>query len=49
MPDRAVEIEALNANDLDYNYDKRGLAALRRRLYYAIHDYQGASCTRVRF
>jgi hypothetical protein len=39
---RQLDIEQLAADDLEYNYDKKGLAALRRRLMSAIHGYQGA-------
>jgi hypothetical protein len=35
-------MDALAADDLEYNYDKAGLAALRRRLAAAIHDFKGA-------
>jgi hypothetical protein len=42
MEGRSVDIEALAADDLEYNYDLDGLAALRRRLAAAIHNYQGA-------
>lgn len=38
----AVDIEALNADDLDYHYTVQGLAALRRRLVRAISRYSGA-------
>jgi hypothetical protein len=36
------DMDALAADDLEYNYDKAGLAALRRRLAAAIHDFKGA-------
>ena len=36
------DIEQMAADDLEYNYDKTGLAALRRRLFAAIHNYKGA-------
>jgi hypothetical protein len=36
------DIEQMAADDLEYNYDKAGLAALRRRLFAAIHEYKGA-------
>ncbi len=39
---RQLDIEQLAADDLEYNYDKAGLAALRRRLARAIHEYKGA-------
>jgi hypothetical protein len=39
---RNLDIERLNADDLEYNYDLAGLAALRRRLAAAIHSYKGA-------
>ncbi|GBF88476.1 hypothetical protein Rsub_01189 [Raphidocelis subcapitata] len=38
----ALDIESLAADDLEYNYDLAGLAALRRRLGAAIHAYKGA-------
>lgn len=37
------DLDALAADDLEYNYDKAGLAALRRRLAAAIHDFKGAA------
>ncbi|GIL77008.1 hypothetical protein Vretimale_3267 [Volvox reticuliferus] len=36
-----IDIESLNAEDLEYNYDVAGLAALRRRMFYAISTYKG--------
>lgn len=36
------DMDSLGADDLEYNYDKAGLAALRRRLAAAIHDFKGA-------
>ncbi len=39
---RQLDIEQLAADDLEYNYDLKGLAALRRRLMAAIHGYKGA-------
>lgn len=36
------DMDSLCADDLEYNYDKPGLAALRRRLSAAIHDFKGA-------
>lgn len=36
------DLDSLNADDLEYNYDKAGLAALRRRLAAAIHDFKGS-------
>lgn len=39
---RNVDMEAMNAEDLEYNYDKKGMAALRRRLTHAINEYQSA-------
>jgi hypothetical protein len=36
------DLDALGADDLEYNYDIPGLAALRRRLTAAIHDFKGA-------
>ncbi len=36
-------MDSLAADDLEYNYDMAGLAALRRRLAAAIHDFKGAS------
>lgn len=36
------DMDSLAADDLEYNYDKAGLAALRRRLAAAIHDFKGA-------
>jgi hypothetical protein len=39
---RELDIEQLAADDLEYNYDVQGLAALRRRLAAAIHNYKGA-------
>lgn len=36
------DMDSLGADDLEYNYDKPGLAALRRRLAAAIHDFKGA-------
>jgi hypothetical protein len=42
MAGRHLDIEGLAADDLEYNYDLAGLAALRRRLAAAIHNYQGA-------
>eukprot|EP00882_Tetradesmus_deserticola_P011812 GHRQ01012503.1.p1 GENE.GHRQ01012503.1~~GHRQ01012503.1.p1 ORF type:complete len:656 (+),score=303.76 GHRQ01012503.1:330-2297(+) len=36
------DMDTLAADDLEYNYDKAGLAALRRRLAAAIHDFKGA-------
>ncbi|GIL58629.1 hypothetical protein Vafri_13639 [Volvox africanus] len=36
-----IDIESLNAEDLEYNYDVAGLAALRRRMIYAISTYKG--------
>ncbi|GAX78046.1 hypothetical protein CEUSTIGMA_g5488.t1 [Chlamydomonas eustigma] len=36
-----IDIEGLSAEDLEYNYDKKGLADLRRRMMYAVADYQG--------
>ncbi|KAI8462677.1 MAG: LMBR1-like membrane protein-domain-containing protein [Monoraphidium minutum] len=39
---RSLDIERLAADDLEYNYDVAGLAALRRRLAAAIHNYKGA-------
>ena len=38
---RNVDIEALTAEDLEYNYEKSGLADLRGRLFAAIHEYKG--------
>ena len=38
---RNVDIEGLSAEDLEYNYDKKGLAELRRRMKNAVADYQG--------
>lgn len=37
------DLDSLAADDLEYNYDMAGLAALRRRLAAAIHDFKGAS------
>ncbi len=42
LANRNVEIDHLRAEDLEYNYDKKGLAALRRRLFWAIAEYRGA-------
>jgi len=42
MQGRTLNIEGLAADDLEYNYDLPGLAALRRRLAAAIHNYKGA-------
>jgi len=42
MQGRTLDIEQLAADDLEYNYDMAGLAALRRRLAAAIHAYKGA-------
>jgi hypothetical protein len=42
MANRHLDIERLAADDLEYNYDVQGLAALRRRLTGAIHNYKGA-------
>ncbi|MEW5297623.1 MAG: hypothetical protein WDW36_000821 [Sanguina aurantia] len=42
MEARNVDIEALKAEDLEYNYDLQGLAELRRRMFYAIAVYKGA-------
>jgi hypothetical protein len=39
---RTIDVERLAADDLEYNYDMAGLAALRRRLAAAIHNYKGA-------
>ncbi|GLC39990.1 hypothetical protein PLESTB_000120900 [Pleodorina starrii] len=36
-----IDIESMNAEDLEYNYDVAGLAALRRRMFYAISTYKG--------
>ncbi len=38
---QGVDIEGMRAEDLDYNYDKAGLAALRQRMFYAIAEYKG--------
>lgn len=38
---RNVDIEGLSAEDLEYNYDKKGLADLRRRMKDAMANYQG--------
>ncbi|KAF8067159.1 lmbrd2 [Scenedesmus sp. PABB004] len=37
------DLDALHADDLEYNYDMAGLAALRRRLAAAIHEFQAAA------
>jgi hypothetical protein len=37
-----IDIEGLSAEDLEYNYDQKGLADLRRRMMYAVADYQGS-------
>ena len=42
MASQPLDIEGLAADDLEYNYDLEGLAALRRRLDAAVHAYQGA-------
>ncbi|KAI8464460.1 MAG: LMBR1-like membrane protein-domain-containing protein, partial [Monoraphidium minutum] len=39
---RTLDIERFAADDLEYNFDVGGLAALRRRLAAAIHNYKGA-------
>eukprot|EP00878_Enallax_costatus_P015761 GHUV01016516.1.p1 GENE.GHUV01016516.1~~GHUV01016516.1.p1 ORF type:complete len:615 (+),score=178.39 GHUV01016516.1:1103-2947(+) len=36
------DMDSMGADDLEYNYDKAGLAALRRRLAAAIHEFKGA-------
>eukprot|EP00879_Flechtneria_rotunda_P003202 GHRR01003425.1.p1 GENE.GHRR01003425.1~~GHRR01003425.1.p1 ORF type:complete len:656 (+),score=226.79 GHRR01003425.1:287-2254(+) len=36
------DLDSLGADDLEYNYDKAGLAALRRRLFAAMHDFKAA-------
>ncbi|PNH04704.1 LMBR1 domain-containing protein 2 [Tetrabaena socialis] len=36
-----LDIESMNAEDLEYNYDVAGLAALRRRMFFAISSYNG--------
>ncbi|KXZ44947.1 hypothetical protein GPECTOR_60g724 [Gonium pectorale] len=38
---RGIDIESMNAEDLEYNYDVAGLAALRRRMFFAISSYNG--------
>lgn len=38
---RNVDFDSLAAEDLEYNYDERGLAELRKRMCYAIAGYQG--------
>ncbi|KAG2481922.1 hypothetical protein HYH03_019121 [Edaphochlamys debaryana] len=40
-PGGGIDIESMNAEDLEYNYDVPGLAALRRRMFYAISTYNG--------
>ena len=40
-PQRTVDIEGLEAEDLEYNYDQKGLAELRRRMKDAVANYQG--------
>jgi hypothetical protein len=42
MASRTLDIERLAADDLEYNYDVAGLAALRRRLTAAINNYKGS-------
>eukprot|EP00798_Chlamydomonas_sp_ICE-L_P030467 gene30467-35478_t len=41
MAQRNVDIDSIKAEDLEYNFDVNGLAALRRRLGYAIDEYRG--------
>ncbi|KAG2435358.1 hypothetical protein HXX76_007431 [Chlamydomonas incerta] len=36
-----IDIESIAAEDLEYNYDVAGLAALRRRMFFAISTYNG--------
>ncbi|PNW77818.1 hypothetical protein CHLRE_10g453100v5 [Chlamydomonas reinhardtii] len=36
-----IDIESIAAEDLEYNYDVSGLAALRRRMFFAISTYNG--------
>lgn len=36
-----LDLESFNAEDLEYNYDVTGLAALRKRMYFAISNYKG--------
>jgi hypothetical protein len=38
----ALDLEALSADDLEYNYDREGLAALRRRLNASVAAYSAA-------
>lgn len=40
-PQHTVDIEGLEAEDLEYNYDQKGLAELRRRMKDAVANYQG--------
>lgn len=35
----STAMEQLSASDLEYNYDKQGLADLRRRLHRAVANY----------
>mmetsp|Transcript_25028 Transcript_25028/g.45297 ORF Transcript_25028/g.45297 Transcript_25028/m.45297 type:complete len:451 (-) Transcript_25028:887-2239(-) len=36
-----IDLEGLRAEDLEYNYDRDGLASLRRRMRAAINEYNG--------
>lgn len=36
-----IDFETLRAEDLEYNFEKKGLSNLRRRMFWAIADYQG--------
>lgn len=42
-----IDFETLRAEDLEYNFEKKGLSNLRRRMFWAIADYQGEAPLRV--
>lgn len=42
-----IDFETLRAEDLEYNFEKKGLSNLRRRMFWAIADYQGEAPTAV--
>lgn len=42
-----IDFETLRAEDLEYNFEKKGLSNLRRRMFWAIADYQGEATRSV--